>query len=367
MSNNLGLYIHIPFCRSKCPYCDFFSLRGNQQDYNHYVNILKDKIVYWSKKYDKIVTTIYFGGGTPSVIGADLLCDILDEIKSNFIVSDDCEITFEVNPVSGLFFDFNKAKNHGFNRVSVGLQSANADELKSLGRIHSSDDALSTIQLIKQAGIDNISLDLMIGIPNQTIDSLKKSIDFCADAGVTHISSYILKIEENTVFHKRQDKLSLPDEDSTSDLYIFAVDYLDKKGFKQYEISNFSKKGYESKHNLKYWLLDDYLGIGPGAHSCVDGKRFYYNRSIEDFENDLIIDDGIGCTNEEYIMLRMRLTDGINSDEYEKVFDREAVKDFKRKTKKYIKADFMKESDNKIAFTTKGMLVSNTILADLLY
>lgn len=367
MSNYIGLYIHIPFCRSKCPYCDFFSLRGNHQEYERYVKILKDKIAMWSNKIDKTVNTIYFGGGTPSVIGAELLCDILDFVKSNFKITDDCEITFEVNPASGLFFDFNKAKKHGFNRVSVGLQSANENELKTLGRIHSKDDVLSTIQLIKQAGINNISLDLMMGIPNQTVDSLKKSIDFCEKCDVTHISSYILKIEENTVFYKRQDKLNLPDEDLTSDLYLFAIDYLKKKGFQQYEISNFSKSGYESQHNMKYWILDDYLGIGPGAHSYVDGRRFYYDRSIDDFENDKIINDGIGGSKEEYIMLRLRLTDGIDLNEYEKVFGSDAVKDFKKDIEKYVRNNFMKINDNKVFFTPNGMLVSNTILADLLY
>jgi len=367
MSNHLGLYIHIPFCRSKCPYCDFFSLRGNQQEYQQYVDILKDKIIYWSRKSNKIVNTIYFGGGTPSVLGADLLCDILETIKANFVVSEDCEITLEVNPASGLFFDFEKARKYGFNRVSVGLQTSNANELKALGRIHSTDDAMNTIRLIKNAGIHNISLDLMMGIPCQTIESLKKSIDFCVECDVTHISSYILKIEENTIFYNRYDKLNLPDEDLTSDLYLFAVDYLKKMGFMQYEISNFSKSGYESKHNIKYWMLEDYLGIGPGAHSCLEGKRFYYPRSIDDFSNNIIIEDGTSGNNEEYVMLRMRLTEGINLDEYEKVFGSEAVKDLIRKAEKYIKADFIALKSNSIHFTVKGMLVSNTILTDLLY
>lgn len=367
MSNSIGLYIHIPFCRSKCPYCDFFSMRGNQEKYQQYVDILKNNIRVWSKKINKTVDTIYFGGGTPSVLGAEALCDILDTVKNHFNVSKNCETTFEVNPSSSLFFDFKKAKDVGFNRVSVGLQSANEAELRSLGRTHSKADVISTIELIKNAGINNISLDLMIGIPDQTIDSLKESIDFCIDMDIQHISSYILKIEENTVFYKRQEKLNLPDDDATSDLYLFAVKYLEQNGFKQYEISNFSKEGYESKHNLKYWKLDEYLGLGPGAHSYVNKRRFYFDRSMENFKNDIITDDGIGGTKEEYVMLKLRLAEGISIDEFEKVFGRESVKDFNEKIRLYVEQGLMVNNQNKIAFTPKGMLVSNAILSDILF
>ncbi|MGN0489095.1 MAG: radical SAM family heme chaperone HemW [Ruminococcus sp.] len=366
MPDSLGLYIHIPFCPSKCPYCDFFSIRGKNDDYLEYVNALNKNIKLWSNKIHKPVDTVYFGGGTPSVIGADLLCSILNTIKANFNVTKNAEITFEANPNTGKFFDFEKARETGFNRISIGLQSANNNELKLLGRTHNISDVINTINLSKKAGFSNISLDLMVGIPEQTTESLKNSIDFCVNNEVTHISSYILKLEENTVFYKRQDKLNLPDDDKTAELYLFAVDYLRKNGFIQYEISNFSKPAYESKHNLKYWNLEEYLGIGPGAHSLLNNKRFYYNNSFEDFYNNAVTDDCICDTEEEYIMLQMRLSKGLNFEEYKKFFGHNLPEELITKAKKYEKLGFLKVTDTNIRFTTKGFLVSNTIIADLI-
>jgi oxygen-independent coproporphyrinogen-3 oxidase len=366
MSNSLGLYIHIPFCHSKCPYCDFFSIRSNLDDFKKYTATLKNNITHWSGKVTKKVDTIYFGGGTPSVIGADLLCDILKHIKTHFNVDNNAEITFEVNPNSGKFFDFSKVKSAGFNRVSIGLQSANENELKLLGRTHSPKDAVNTVNLAKNAGINNISLDLMMGIPEQTKETLKNSIDFCINNGVTHISSYILKLEENTVFYKRQNKLKLPSDDETAELYLFAVDFLKNNGFNQYEISNFAKKGYESKHNLKYWNLEDYLGIGPTAHSYIDNKRFYYNNSFEEFSANIIIDDEPCNKEEEYIMLQMRLSSGLNFEAYKKIFGHNLPEDLVAKAKKYEKMNLIKIDEKSISFTPQGFLVSNTILADFI-
>lgn len=366
MSNSIGIYIHIPFCRSKCPYCDFFSMRGDITEYENYVEILNDKIEYWSKETDKTVDSIYIGGGTPSVIGTELLYKIIDKVKKCFNVKDNSEITIEVNPESGKRIDFKKLKDIGLNRVSIGLQSADKDELKSLGRIHSAEDVNNTVELIKNAGIENISLDLMLGIPNQTKESLKNSIDFCADSDIKHISSYILKIEENTYYYKNYKKFNFPDENTTADLYLFALEYLQEKGFIQYEISNFSKVGFESKHNFKYWNLDDYIGIGPAAHSYLNGKRFYYERNIENFKNNIIINDGIGGTKEEYIMLKLRLKSGLNLNKYEEVFGESISKDFLNKVDKYIELGFMEKNNDSISFTPKGFLVSNSILSDLI-
>ena len=366
MSEFIGLYIHIPFCRSKCPYCDFFSVRTKQYDYENYVNILINSIEKWSKKINKKVDTIYFGGGTPSLIGAPLIYKVLTNIKMNFEVTKDCEITIEVNPSSGNFFDFDLVKKAGVNRVSIGLQSADQQELKLLGRIHSLEDVSNTIKLCRKSNINNISLDLMIGIPNQTKESLKKSIDFCIDNKVQHISSYILCIEKNTYFYKNKEKYIFPDEDVTFDLYLFLTEYLNDNGFKQYEISNFSLTGYESKHNTKYWNLDNYLGIGPSAHSFLDNKRFYYSRSFEDFENDIIIDDGVGGNEEEYIMLKLRLTSGLNVSEYKKAFGKELSKDFFSKVDKFVKLNLMSFENDNICFTTNGFLLSNSILSELI-
>lgn len=366
MSNSIGIYVHIPFCRSKCPYCDFFSMRGNKTEYEKYFEILTDKIEYWSQETNKTVDTIYIGGGTPSVIGTELLYRVLDKVKKCFNVEDNSEISIEVNPESGKRIDFKKLKDEGLNRVSVGLQSADKSELKNLGRIHSAEDVKNTVESIKSAGINNISLDLMLGIPNQTKESLKSSIDFCVELDVKHISSYILKIEENTFYYKNHKKYNFPDETTTADLYLFALEYLKENRFNQYEISNFSKSGYESKHNLKYWNLDEYIGIGPAAHSFLNGKRFYYERNIENFKNNIIIDDGNGATKEEYIMLQLRLATGLDYKKYKEVFGEDLSKDFLNKVNKYIESGFMVRKNCSVSFTPKGFLVSNSIISDLI-
>lgn len=363
-SNNIGLYIHIPFCRSKCPYCDFFSMRSNERDYADYTEHLKKSIVMWSGKLNRAVDTIYFGGGTPGILGAELLSEILKTIKSNFSVTDNAEITMETNPA--LSFDFEKAAYSGFNRVSLGVQSANDKELRLLGRLHKNEDVINTVRDIKNAGISNISLDLMMGIPEQTQKSLQNSIDFCSCLDVQHISSYILKIEPGTVFDKKRNLFKFPSDDDSADLYLSAVDYLGRKGFEQYEVSNFCKPGFESRHNTKYWILDDYLGLGPAAHSFLNGRRFYYERSIEKFANNEIVDEGTGGSKEEFIMLNLRMKKGISPSEYKKAFGEELPKDFLKKVNKYIKFGLMEYNESSISFTAKGFLVSNTILAELI-
>lgn len=366
MSDTLGIYIHIPFCRSKCPYCDFFSVRSSEERFRQYTDILKSKISYWSQRISKPVDSIYIGGGTPSLIGDKQICQILDCIKRHFDVKNDCEITMEANPSSGKFFDFEKAVDSGLNRVSIGVQSANENELRQLGRLHTNDDVKNTVELSKNAGIENISLDLMLGIPEQNIASLKESVDFCVSLDVKHISAYILKIEENTLFCKKKDRLPLPDDDETADLYLFAVDYLNQKGFSQYEISNFCKSGFESKHNLKYWKLNDYLGIGPAAHSFLGGERFFYNRSFEDFENDKIVFEGAGNSPEEYLMLRLRLTSGMSVKKYEEAFGQKLSKDFFNEVELYRKNGLMNFDGDRISLTDKGFLVSNEIISSLI-
>lgn len=366
MSNTIGLYIHIPFCKSKCPYCDFFSGRAIENDYDKYIEVLSDNISLWSAKTDKTVSSVYFGGGTPSILGAERLSQLLNKIKEDFTVADNAEITVEVNPDSGKTLDFYLLKLTGFNRISVGMQSAVEQELKALGRIHSINDAEVSVKRAQNAGINNISLDLMLGIPYQTVDSLKKSIDFCANCGVTHISSYILKIESGTVFDRIQNKLELPDEDSQAQLYLFAVDYLKTLGFEQYEISNFSKVGYESRHNINYWKCGEYIGIGPSAHSFFDGKRFYYNRNMDDFKNNKTYFDCYGGDMEEFIMLSLRLKSGLNFKEYKERFNEDFPQSKIIIIKKFADMGYMALNDDCVYFTPKGYLVSNAIISELI-
>ena len=366
MSNSIGLYIHIPFCKHKCPYCDFFSGNADENAFDNYVIELKDKIKYWSEKAKRDVATVYFGGGTPSVLGADRLCDILDFINFNFNIQNNAEITVEVNPDSAKTIDFKKMYACGFNRISMGMQTAVEDELRLLGRIHSIDDAKTSVERAKSAGFNNISLDLMMGIPNQTIESLEKSISFCADCEVTHISSYILKIEENTPFYKVQNKLKLADDDMQAEMYLKAVEMLDSLGYKQYEISNFAKQGYESRHNTNYWRCGEYIGIGPSAHSFFEGKRFFYSRSMDDFNNNKLSFEGTGGDEEEFIMLSLRLKSGLNYSGFEKKFGYTLPSYIIKKAKEYEKYGYTNVTDKSISFTPKGFLVSNSIISELI-
>ena len=365
MSDTIGIYLHIPFCKSKCPYCDFFSGKATQTDYDRYTDILKSSIIYWSGQTYKKVSTVYFGGGTPSVLGADRLSKLLKTLQNSFEVLPDAEITVEVNPDTGKSLDFEKLKRTGFNRISVGFQTAIERELQALGRIHTAGDALVTTKNAKVAGIDNVSLDLMMGIPYQTRESLKESIDFCASCGVKHISSYLLKIEEGTHFDKIKSQLSLADDEEQAKLYLFAVEYLEKLGYKQYEISNFAKPGFESRHNTLYWRLDDYIGIGPSAHSFLDGKRFYYPRSMEEFLNGSVIDDGTGGDEKEFIMLSLRLKSGLDYSSYENRFARPLPRRVLDSVERFTSLGYMESDGSHASLTPKGFLISNYIISEL--
>ena len=366
MSDNIGVYIHIPFCRSKCYYCDFFSEKAKEEDFDKYTALLKERIKYWGNISKETVSSVYFGGGTPSILGAERLCDILTAVEKSFKVSSEAEITVEVNPESGKSLDFNKLRKVGFNRISIGMQSSHESELKALGRIHSPEDVRITVKAAKDGGFKNISLDIMMGIPNQTLTSLKKSIDFCAFCGVTHVSSYILKIEPGTKLYSEKEKLSLASEDETTELYLSAVDYLERLGYNQYEISNFAVPTFESRHNTLYWKCGEYIGIGPSAHSFYKGKRFHYERDTKQFAENITVEDGTGGNEEEYIMLSLRLKTGLVFKEYEERYNKVLSPVFKSKIKKYTETGFLEGDDNHVCFTPKGFLVSNSIICDLI-
>lgn len=368
-SNSLGLYIHIPFCSSKCAYCDFFSMRGNKRRFSDYTEIVKSRIKFFSEKYgDRTVDTIYFGGGTPSIIGAERIADIIKTVKEYFPVSEVCEITVEANPECvSQGFDFNILKNEGVNRLSIGMQTAVPEELSLLGRNHTNKDVMDTVANAKNSGISNISLDIILGIPNQNEKSLKETIDFCTSLDITHISSYILKIEENTLFWKRKDKYKFPDEDCQANLYLESCRLLEENGFMQYEISNFSKPGFESRHNLKYWNMENYLGIGPAAHSFIDGKRFNYDRSTEKFKNNIWNKDDDCSDIETYIMLKLRLKSGLNFEKLKERFGISVSQSFLKKAKAFQNAGYCNlQDDSVISLTPKGFLLSNSIIVELL-
>lgn len=363
--NELGLYIHIPFCASKCPYCDFYSKRGNICDYDDYTMCVIESMQDWAQKTNRKADTLYFGGGTPSVIGGKNIALITERARSLFGV--DGEITVECNPSKIEDGFFETVAEAGVNRISLGVQSAVDSERKKLGRNANRETVQNRVLQAKSAGIENISLDVMLGIPDQTVSSLKDTVKFCIDCGVPHISAYMLKLEENTYFYKNSDKLNLPDDDTVADMYSLLGDILEENGYRNYEISNFAKHGFEGKHNLKYWNCDEYIGIGPSAHSFIDGKRFFYPRDIEYFKggNEPVFDCD-GGNEEEYIMLRLRLADGISFREFEKRFNKPFDISVKEKAQKYAENGYMMIDGKSMHLTRKGFLVSNTIISDLM-
>lgn len=264
-----GLYIHIPFCKNKCPYCDFYSVKYCESAGREYVTRLEEII----KQYQGSFDTVYFGGGTPSILPAELIGEILCCVRAQFDISDNAEITVECNPSKDLSEDFKKYADYGINRVSLGMQSAVDKERFALGRAAGRKEVERTISYARNAGINNISLDLMLGTPKQTIDSLDCSFDFIESMGVPHVSAYMLKIEEGTKFYEMRDRLDLPNEDTVAQMYLKTVDRMNTAGLKQYEISNFARRGFESRHNTKYWTLTPYLGLGKSAHSFWHGER----------------------------------------------------------------------------------------------
>lgn len=364
--NPIGLYLHIPFCDGKCAYCNFFSRCANENLLSEYTDCLIESIRNWGKKLNRTIDTVYFGGGTPSLLGHERLITILSCIKESFQLSKNPEITVEVNPSSTDVIDFTALHQAGFNRLSIGLQSADDNELHVLSRRHSLADAQRTVMRAQNAGFNNISLDVMLAIPHQKKISLDRTLDFCASCGVQHISAYILKVEEGTPFFKMKGELPLFSDDEQAELYEYTVDKLAALGYQQYEVSNFACPGYESKHNLHYWHDEEYLGLGPSAHSYLDNQRFYYENDLQSFYDDKICYESSGGDRDEYIMLSLRLNEGLNLTEYEKRYHHPVSENILKAAHRLQERELCRVTEKAIALTVKGFLVSNAIIAYLL-
>lgn len=370
---NVGIYIHVPFCLSKCKYCDFCSFPNVSPERKEaYVKRLYEDICSYSldgrAEYNS-ADTVYFGGGTPSLLSGEQMKRILCAIDRRFCISSNAEITSECNPGTVDCSKLGDMRDAGINRLSIGLQSANANELEILGRIHSYDEFNNILETAREVGFCNISADLMLGIPEQDAKSFRYSLDKVAGR-VEHISAYMLKIEENTPFYRMRESLNFPDEDETCNMYESMSDILTEYGYNKYEISNFSKPMYESRHNLKYWKYDDYIGFGCAAHSFVYGQRTENSRDIDGYINgkNICISKSTVSHNDamnEYIMLRMRLACGVDKVEFENRFGENFDRMFREKFLKY-SPDYVKLDSTNCAFTDKGMLVSNYILSDVL-
>ena len=367
-----GVYIHIPFCKSKCPYCDFYSYRCKNEEMGSYIEALLNEINTLSRVSDFVekpfkADTLYLGGGTPSVLSGEELFRIITAAKEKFDISDDGEITVECNPNSDIERVLPYLLKAGVNRISLGLQSAVDKERKALGRQSDKKRVKEVIELLKANGINNISLDVMLGIPYQTEESLKETLDFVIDSGVPHVSAYMLKIEEGTHFYKSYDRYDFPDEEKTIEFYNQCADTLEKAGFNHYEISNFSKNGFESRHNTKYWELENYLGIGPGAHSFFDGKRFYFESDTEAFiKGEKAVFDSFGGDCEEYIMLRLRQKKGLSLSELQKLYGEKPLVKIKEKAPFLKKQGLVNFDGENLSLTRKGYLLSNSVILELL-
>ncbi len=356
-----GIYIHVPFCAVKCPYCDFYSCEYRTETVKKYKSAVLRNI---SALPDIKADTIYFGGGTPSLLPAEYISKIIESIDCHVqLISP--EITIEVNPCTVTEKKLIEYKKSGVNRLSVGVQSGCIDELEFLGRKHSFEKAADAVKMAQACGFDNISCDLMIGIKGQTKEKLEQSVERIISLPVCHISSYILKIEENTPFGKNGVSTQLPDDDETAELYLHSVRLLEKAGFKQYEISNFSKDGFHSRHNLKYWKCEEYIGIGPSAHSYYNGERYYSPADLESFCNlplqEKISEPFESGTDEEKIMLGLRLKDGICPDDFPQY--REKII---KKSAEYCSHGLAVFENNHLSLTPQGFLVSNSIISDII-
>lgn len=359
-----GLYIHIPYCASKCRYCDFYSFGGNRTVPEEYIDALVRELWRHSPCGSTPLRpdTVYFGGGTPSLLTPAQVSRLISTAGP----IPGAEITLEANPGDLTPENLNGFLKAGVNRLSIGVQTANDSSLKQLGRRHTAADARAAIRMAKKAGFKNISGDLMLALPGYTQEECRASIALLAEEGVTHVSSYLLKLEENTAFAVHPPK-DLPSGDSAAAFYLFAVEQLAKAGYVQYEISNFAVPGYESRHNLIYWNCDDYLGVGPAAHSCISGKRFFYPPNLKEFltSSPPLFNEG-ECDATDYIMLHLRLAQGLDLAALEAEYNIRWGEEKLAFLRQCAEKGLCRLDQKRLTLLPKGMLVQNSILCRLL-
>lgn len=375
---NLGIYVHIPFCERKCNYCDFYSLVKSDEVEQRFITALLEEIKsYRNISESYVVDTIFLGGGTPSYLKPENIGLILDEIKNNFCLSNDAEITMEANPNTITKENVIKYKQYGINRMSVGIQSLDNNVLKSIGRLHNSDEALNALGVIKEAGIDNINADVMFNIPGQTVECIVDTLNKIISMDVKHISFYSLKLEEGTPMYKMEEKglIHMVDDEDERGMYYAGRDVMENKGFLQYEISNFSKIGYECKHNIKYWTGGDYIGFGPFAHSCFNDKRYNNLSDIKLYCDNINNPHIYRQLNEvltrdskifEYIMLRLRMNKGINFEDFKNQFNEDFKVKYGGQLNKLEDYGLIILDDTSIRLSKKGMDVSNFVFEEFL-
>ncbi len=380
----VGIYVHIPFCKHKCYYCDFISFADKNSLIDEYIKWLNyeikevgqgNRLDYENKLDDLVfVKTIYIGGGTPSFIESKYITEILKTIKENFVVDEDAEITMEMNPGT---VNENKLKDYyncGINRLSIGLQETNNALLKEIGRIHTYEDFKNTYSLVRNVGFKNINVDLMLGLPNQNILDLENSINKILDLDPEHISVYSLILEENTVLKNKVDQgiLTLPEDEMERKMYYTVKNMLENNGYIHYEISNFAKKGFESKHNLDCWNQKEYMGFGAAAHSYTNNFRFSNIENIEEYinnfknnkeEDNLIFHEKQNRESKmkEYMMLGLRKIEGVNIQQFKNKFVENPIFIFRKEIEKLVNEELLEVDGNFIKLTKKGLDLANLV------
>ena len=367
----IGLYVHIPFCVKKCAYCDFCSYPYEdiswQEDYIR--RICCEISAYEGKKIK--VNSIFFGGGTPSLLTEAEFRYIVCAIKKSFIISDDVEFTIEANPKTLTEKNLTSYIDCGVNRISIGLQSIHENELKSLGRIHNFSDFVDLYNLARSLGIDNINVDLMYGIPEQTKESFAETLNSLIELAPEHISVYGLMLEEGTPLYKNRDTITLPTEDEECDMYYLASQKLSLAGYSHYEISNYAMGGYECRHNLKYWKCEEYIGVGVSAHSCFDGGRFANPDGISEYLDvncKKYITEDTDSTDKayEYVMLCLRLAEGLSLSDYLSRFGVDFLTGRESMIERLCALGYLCVQGDRLFLTDRGFYVSNAILCELI-
>ena len=374
----IGVYIHIPFCKQKCYYCDFISYANKEQYFDKYVQALIAEMSSFLDNNDVKIETIYIGGGTPSIIDAKYIEKVMAKLQEKNALITAKEITIEVNPGTVTEEKLKTYKKIGINRLSIGLQSTDNNILKTIGRIHSYEDFLNTYKLARNQGFSNINVDLMIGLPNQTILDIKKSLGKIIDLKPIppeHLSVYSLIVEENTTIEKMLNNgiLEQPSEELERNMYWYVKNFLELNGYKHYEISNFAKKGYESKHNLDCWKQKEYIGFGVAAHSYIDDVRYGNTENIDEyikncnngeFEQNKIIDEiekDIFSKEQEFMLIGLRKIDGISIQEFKNKFGDNPIFVFKNELSKLVDEGLVVVDFDSIRLTNKGLDLANLV------
>ncbi len=370
MGKSLGLYIHIPFCAAKCAYCDFYSLPHSEAKMDAYVGALCRHLrTFAPRAADYTVDTVYFGGGTPSYLGAERLTAVLDTVTSCFHMDPRAEITLEANPDSACA-DLSALRRAGFNRVSLGVQSSDDHMLRRIGRIHTWAQVRQAVDAIRDAGFDNLSLDLIYGLPEQTMEQWQRTLSDAVSLAPDHVSAYGLKLEPGTPLWRRQTQLTFPDDDQQAEMYLNAVTFFAKNGYFQYEISNFARPGFASRHNLKYWRLEEYAGFGPGAHSDFGGVRYAAARDLDGYiAGRAVLSERTVITPaeraREYVMLSLRTAEGLSPAVLEGQYG-VSFAPLEALMRTYQAHALAEPVETGWCLTPRGFLVSNAIIGQLL-